>query len=387
MIRTIDKKIPILSKYIDERTGYLHIKAKVSRDGLQEYLGMELSEDLEPLKTYNVYRPTEEVTKQESLDTIINAPVTIEHPSDFVTKDNSKDLTKGVGLNYNITKDGDTTVIESELIITDKEAIKAIENGKKEISLGYEQNMVKEDGEYQGKKYQFKQTDIRVNHIALVDAGRCGDKCKITIDNNAKINHIKKTKGESMPTITIDSVTHEVTDCVAKHISSLTSKLSDMEAEKEQTKKDMEKLQAEKDMSEEEKKKMQKDMEESKKKTSDSAINDAIATKLKLVDTAKKLNVDCKVTDSNESIIDSVISSKYPNISLDGKSEAYKQALMDAISQEMEKEDEEKKKKDEKHQMSEDAATKDFKSNANDADIAIKIQDKKASMFTMPNRK
>lgn len=387
-IMFFDNKASILDKYIDERTGNLHVKAKVSRDGIQEYLGVELGVDgLEPYTKYNVYRPLEEVTSDESLKTIVNAPVTDNHPNDFVTKDNSDQLTKGVGLNYKVIKDGKDTLIEVDLIVTDKNLIRKIQDGKVEISLGYDQNLVKADGTYDGISYQFKQTDIRVNHIAIVDAGRCGAKCKITLDNTAKIDNVKKINGgKQMPKITIDGVDHEITDCVAKHISGLNSSLTDAQTTISTLQKDMEAEKAKADMSEEELKKAKEDMEKEKSKSTDSAINDAVSQKLSLIDTAKKMQVDCKIEDSNDTIKKAIIAKAYPNLSLDGKSDAYMDAMMDAVSEKM--------KEDEEHQeeikKSQDSASSGFKQKdgliEDSSTVAARIADKKASAFKMPGK-
>lgn len=380
-IMFFDNKANILDKYIDERTGYLHVKAKVSRDGIQEYLGIELGVDgLEPYKTYNVYRPKEEVTSDESLNTIINAPVTDNHPNDFVDKSNSDQLTKGVGLNYKVIKDNKDTLVEVDLIVTDKNLIRKIQDGKVEISLGYEQNLVKENGVYDGVNYQFKQTDIRVNHIAIVDAGRCGSKCKITFDNGVKIDNVKIQKqGATMPKIKIGDVEYEINDCLAKHISGLKDTISTLQ-------KDMETAKAKADMAEEEKEKMKKENDSLKSKSNDSAINDAVSQKLSLMDTAKKMQVDCKLDDSNDSIKKAIINKTYPNLSLDGKSDTYIDAMMDAVSEKI-KEDEEHEKEVEKSQ---DDASKGFKQKDGQIEdssaVATRIADKKAGQFKMPGK-
>lgn len=382
-----DKKTSILAKYIDERTGYLHVKAKVSRSGLQDYMGYELGiKDLEPNKVYKVYRPKEEVIKEESLNTLINAPVTKEHPEEFVTKDNSKELSKGVGTTYTIIEDGNITIIESDLIIQDAELIQDIENGKVEISLGYEQTMIQEDGIFEGEEYQFKQTDIKINHIALVDAGRCGDKCKIQLDNNVNIVFKNKsTERIPMPkSIIVDGISHEVTDCVAKHIAKLNTRLVDMETKVEELDEEAEIAKAKVDAMEEENKELKDSL--TKSKTNDSMINDAITAKLKLIDTAKKLSLDCKVNDSNDSIKKAIIAKRYSKLSLDGKSEVYINALIDSIEENLEDEEEMKKEA----AASEEKAVNGFKQKdsviVDNSAVSQRIADKKASAFQMPKR-
>lgn len=49
-----------------------------------------------------------------------------------------------------------------------------IENGKKELSLGYRCKYMKQRGVYKGQEYEYIQVNLRGNHLALVDEGRMG---------------------------------------------------------------------------------------------------------------------------------------------------------------------------------------------------------------------
>lgn len=100
-------------------------------------------------------------------------PITDDHPSDWVNPDNWKDLSKGSAHNVRRGEDVDSDCLVADLLVTDKELIDKIMAGKVEISLGY-------DADYKeisaGKGFQ---TNIFGNHIAAVDKGRCGSRCKI----------------------------------------------------------------------------------------------------------------------------------------------------------------------------------------------------------------
>lgn len=100
-------------------------------------------------------------------------PVTDDHPDDWVNPDNWKDLSKGSANNVRRGEDVDSDCLVADLLITDKDMIDAIMADKVEISLGY-------DADYTeisvGKGIQ---TNIFGNHIAVVDKGRCGSRCKI----------------------------------------------------------------------------------------------------------------------------------------------------------------------------------------------------------------
>lgn len=319
----MDKGFSNYSKYIDETTGFLHVKGRLARDGIQVYYGLEFSKEIQdaynliPTEKYNVYRPHEEVFKKESLDTYINAPITMEHPSEFVNIDNAKELIKGSISKYWEEKENDVSYVCSDIVVTDKTLINTIKNGYKiEFSPGYTQDLIREEGEYKGKKYDFKQTNIKINHIASVERGRCEGSCKITTDNYNIIEDENKTKGNSMVKLKIGDAEVEVCDTVFAHIDDLKNKLVDTEAMVEKTTGENEKL--------------KEDMEEEKKKTSDSVLDALVSEKVALIDTAKTLKVEVKATDSIMDMKKAIISSN-SKISLDGKSTEFIDGVYETI--------------------------------------------------------
>jgi len=320
-----DKGFNKFEQYIDEQTGFLKVNGVLARTGVQDYLAIELGDsESDPSKVIGVYRPREEVLNQESLDSYINAPVTDNHPDEFVNINNAKELIKGsVSSIETFSKDG-IDYIKAKMTITDKQLINKIQNGKVEISAGYSQDLVKEKGEFNGKAYDYKQTNIRINHIAIVDKGRCGDKCKITADNFAIINEEPKNmKGSAMVKLKIGDAEVEVCDTVFNHINSLKDSIKKLKDEKEELKKDMEKLEGENE-------KLKEDIEEEKKKSTDSAIDALVSEKVALIDTAKSLNVDVKATDSIMDMKKSIIAAN-SKISLDRKSNEFIDGVYETV--------------------------------------------------------
>lgn len=183
------------TKYIDEDTGFLHINGVVARTGLQSYLGAELGDMENPTTMFNVYRPREEVLKEESLSTYANAPITDDHPNTFVTVDNASELIKGSVASYETYNKDGIDYIKAQIVVTDKDLINKVINGKMELSAGYSQNLVKEKGEFEGVTYDYIQTNIKINHVALVDSARCGQECKLVFDSNSIIVSENITKG------------------------------------------------------------------------------------------------------------------------------------------------------------------------------------------------
>ncbi len=100
-------------------------------------------------------------------------PATDDHPDDWVSPENWKDFSKGSANNVRRGEGNESDYLMADLLITDKDTIDAVMGGKVEISLGY-------DADYTeiavGKGIQ---TNIFGNHIAVVDKGRCGSRCKI----------------------------------------------------------------------------------------------------------------------------------------------------------------------------------------------------------------
>ncbi|CAI3620114.1 MULTISPECIES: DUF2213 domain-containing protein [Clostridium] len=144
----------------------------IARTGWYKYLESELIDNGDPIKTILVYRGTEEVFSSAAISSFEGKPVTDEHPLEMeVTSNTSKQYIEGVAQNIRRSKEEKNLLI-AELIIYDQELINKIENGKREISCGYECDYIVVDGKYH-------QTNIRGNHIAIVDYGRAGHKVRI----------------------------------------------------------------------------------------------------------------------------------------------------------------------------------------------------------------
>ena len=157
----------------------------VARIGDQEYLGSEIGLDgADAGKVITVHRRPEEVFAPEALASFEGKPVTDDHPPVLLDPDNvslylkghAEQIRKGSG-------DWDGYVI-ADLHIQDRTLIEAIQNGKREVSCGYECDYVQEeDGTY-------SQKNIRGNHIAVVERGRAGKRAAI-LDSNTIYNPVE----------------------------------------------------------------------------------------------------------------------------------------------------------------------------------------------------
>lgn len=159
--------------------GYLVAMPRVARSGIQLYRGSELG--IKDKAVVRVYRPPEEVFHPDAMKSLTHRPLTNDHPPEPVTSDNWKKYAVGQAGDEAI-RDGD--FVRVPMVFMDGEAIKAIEGGKKQLSVGYSCDLIVEDGivadgPHKGEKYDAKQTKIIGNHHALCDMARGGDRLSI----------------------------------------------------------------------------------------------------------------------------------------------------------------------------------------------------------------
>ena len=159
------------------RDGYLVASVRFARTGIYEYRGYEVGRpDLDVVK---VYRPISEVFSATAMRSFALKPVTNEHPADGVTADTWKAHAIG-HVGAEIRRDGD--YVSADIIIQDRSAIEAVEAGKRELSAGYDSQILWQEGTApDGQAYQAIMTDISGNHIAIVDRGRAGRQCRIGV--------------------------------------------------------------------------------------------------------------------------------------------------------------------------------------------------------------
>jgi len=327
---------------IDDETGFLKVSATLARTGVQQYLGMELPKEfgLDAFKIYNVFRPKEEVLKKESLDSYTNATITDNHPSEFVTVDNIGQLGKGSIASVKTFNSGGIDFIQTDMIITDKETIKKAKDGKVELSPGYSTRYEKKSGNFQGLDYDFIQTDIMINHIALVDKGRCQGACKINDSiKNVIINSKTNKERFTMSKIRIGDTEFEVCDTIAGAYANLQSKNETLDKEfkefikeKKEEKEENDKKDGAKDAEMEKLKKDNKDLEEKEKeKTGDADIHARVIDRAALFLQVASYIGDADISKMNDADIRKLAVGKVSDADLSEKSEVYIGAMYDTL--------------------------------------------------------
>ncbi len=160
----------------------------ITRTGWYEYLGQELNlEDMFD-KMVKVYKSPEEIFAPAAMASFEGKSVTDNHPSSDVRPDNYSSYEKGVVSNVRQGTDDESDCVVADLIIKDPNLINEIESGKREVSCGYnvDYEPIGDD------KYQ--QINIRGNHIAIVSAGRAGDRIAIKDEKPKPIERRKPMK-------------------------------------------------------------------------------------------------------------------------------------------------------------------------------------------------
>lgn len=207
--------------------GYLVVDARIARTGIQQYLGSEMGRP--DLAVVNVYRPEAEVFDQASMASFAYRPITDDHPTVAVTSKNSKELARGWS-DGEVARDGHR--LRVPMMLTDQGLIDKVMADKRELSAGYTCDLKWEPGTTpEGLTYDAIQTNIRANHIAVVQRGRAGKECRIgdsadlwgSAPNTAA--HDKETT-MTLRTVLVDGLSVETTDAGAQAISKLQNDLA-----------------------------------------------------------------------------------------------------------------------------------------------------------------
>jgi hypothetical protein len=146
----------------------------VARTGVMEYLPEEVGIESVPAREeIKIYRLEADVFDERAVASFEGKPLTINHPDEDVGPETWRELARGTAQNLRRGLGKESDLLLADLLITDAEAIAAVQEGLREISCGY-------DAEYEETAPGVgRQINIIGNHVALVDKGRCGPRCKI----------------------------------------------------------------------------------------------------------------------------------------------------------------------------------------------------------------
>jgi len=343
--------------------GFLRVDAIVTRTGVFYYRNDDGSLRRE-------LRHPDDILKQDSLKSIEMIPVTLMHPSDKEVNSKNAALLKKGFTGQDVRPDG--KFIKTSFIVTDEDAIEAVLGNVRELSLGYSLELVEEAGEYGGERYDYRQTNVRYNHLAIVPSARAGSEASIKLDSNDAFqcmsaanstcagncdscNHcacsrytierdskdnsklhirtqntdtnIKPNKKEKiMPKVRIDGIEYDASQEVINRLERETQRADKAESSVSELQTNNSTLQANLDTANEEIKTL-------KAHDSSEEIKKAVDARIALVTVAKD-HLDEEVIKNLDTMTDSeikvaVIKAHSPEANLDGKDEVYIQARYD----------------------------------------------------------
>lgn len=159
--------------------GYLLCEAvPIARTGEQLYACTEVPIEPTASGVIRIMREPQEVFRPETVASFEGKSVTLVHPDEPVGPSNWQSLSRGVVQNVRRGTGIEDDYLFADLLVTDAEAIAAIEKAKgdgkpMQVSCGY-------DAEYEQLEPGVgRQLNIVGNHVALVERGRAGPRCAI----------------------------------------------------------------------------------------------------------------------------------------------------------------------------------------------------------------
>lgn len=269
--------------------GYLKVRARIARTGIQSYKDANGGIRLE-------YRPESEVASNEALDSFREKCVTKEHPPVLLDASNTKDYAIGFTSADVLYSDG---FIESTVTVTDKETIDEIMRGQiREVSCGYKVDYIDEPGVTpDGQHYDGYQKNIRGNHVAIVKRARGGPQVRLMLDSaDAAVTELFNSQiGAIMSAnIVFDGVSFEADSALA---GAITAEREDAKASYADMKRKYDEMASKASQMQEEMDAMQKEMKgmcDAAEGRADALAEEVASIKLDLK-AAEQVNVDSLV--------------------------------------------------------------------------------------------
>jgi hypothetical protein len=315
--------------------GFLSVVADFARPGVQPYYAAELDKTKlpaefqgDPYRQIKVLRPETEVFDSASMSSFGRKPVTNNHPPEFVDSKNYRDYQVGMS---DGSVEQQNKRLRVAMTLLDAQAIQAVQDGKDQVSAGYDAELVWEPGvDPVHGAYDAKQTKIRGNHIAIVDKARGGSSIRI---NDSWPEATQQQQGDDPPMATEKVVEREINgitvafsdqgaqavDHVIKRLGEVEGQVTELKAKLTDSQKAQDKLQGELDT-------------ERKSKLTDAQIDDMITKRMAVVDQAKELFKDLDPKGKSVAEIKSeTVKHVDSEFDLTGKSEDYVSAVFDTM--------------------------------------------------------
>jgi uncharacterized protein len=318
-----------LNKPKKQPNGWLRVDGWIARTGVQVYRRQDGT-------TIREYRPPEEVFNADALESFGIAPLTNDHPPEgLLDAENTKRYQVGTV----VAPRQDGKLLRAQMLITDADAIAALESGKTQLSCGYVCELDETPGTTpDGEHYDAVQRAIRGNHVAIVQVGRAGPEVRVKMDaatavddaehslHSANNEPIQNESDEAkMIKFKLDSgVEIEVSEAAASLLQDQSKKAAEKVAALQV---DLDKSNARADSAEAMLKTAKAELEAAPAKYAEAA-----KARAKLIEKASAIMPEANFdADSDAQVKRKVVEFARPGMKLDGKSEAYVDAAFDML--------------------------------------------------------
>ena len=161
--------------------GFMRVGATLTRTGIHRFRREELEGRINGLpddQIITVNFTPESVFHEQTISSFRGVPVTLGHPDDgnrLVRPETWQQNSRGSVIGEPVP-DRSTGLVNGEIFVGDSEAIAAVDQGRKELSIGYVMSLVKSSS---GSAHFDTTGPIDMNHIAIVGSGRSGSSVRI----------------------------------------------------------------------------------------------------------------------------------------------------------------------------------------------------------------
>ena len=220
-----------------DKNGWFEVKNNpLSKEGVFQYKGASIRlpdgtqpPDLE--KLYWVYRPAEELSNEEAINSFKLVPWVDDHTmlgSEHIgmTPAERKGVSGVIGEDVYF-KDG---VLYGNIKVFSEALARKIENGKKELSLGYRCRYEHSPGVWNGQPYDYIQRDLRGNHLALVENGRMGGDVRVLDHDDTNLGQINFTCDSLMEKkqMNLEELMELLRDLTPEEMETLSAKIAEL---------------------------------------------------------------------------------------------------------------------------------------------------------------
>ncbi|MBC1722258.1 DUF2213 domain-containing protein [Listeria seeligeri] len=327
-VQRYDKSLITDQDITETKEGYLTVRAPVTKPGVFPYMRADGEMTMEA-------KLPSELFADSTIQSVNAKPVTDNHPSEPVTATNYQKYSKGMTHTDAAVKDN---MLFVSFTITDSATIKKVKAGKRELSLGFEADVKSESGTYDGMQYDSVQTNMLINHLAIVDKGRVGPEASIRGDSIAFMMDAQPNKqggSKNMTKLKIDSKEYEVDSAVKSRIDALEAQLEAATIKAGNA----DKLEGERDALQAQLEDKTQELDDAKEKAiTEDKLDAAVEARTELITSAKTFlgdSFEFKGKTDNQIKLDSIASVK-KDFKADGKSDDYINAFYDALTAQVE---------------------------------------------------